>query len=89
MPVAGTVTSFAVALSTTSAAGSGNKFTLRRNGVLQTDASCSAISSLTLVCSVTSLGVVFAAGDRMDIAVQANAAKPPAPGVVTWSVQYG
>ena len=88
MPVAGTVTNFSVALSTPSAAGSSLKYTLRKNGVLQPIASCSAVSPITLECSAATLALPFNAGDRLDVAVQANATKAPSPGVVTWSVVY-
>jgi hypothetical protein len=89
MAASGTVTKFFVALSTKAAGGNLVKYTLRRNGALIPAASCSNVSATTLECSVTSISIPFAAGDRMDVAVQANGPKPPAPGVVTWSVQYG
>jgi hypothetical protein len=46
------------------------------------------VSPITLECATGSLALAFNAGDRLDIAVQANGPKAPAPGVVTWSVVY-
>jgi hypothetical protein len=89
VPAGGTVKSFYVA-TPGYASGHNEKltYTVRKNGATTT-ATCTPSSTAATTCSVSGLSVPFAAGDLIDVQIEANAGSPPTPPTfVTWGVQY-